>query len=188
MGLGKLLSFVRGLRNGAKISDVKLDPGGGPNVTAEHFSAPGDDAHPLVGDYVINVIIQRSGGSAVVGYLDPKNEQKAAPGEKRIYARDSGGASIVELWLKNDGTAVLENNNGSVILAANGNITINGADITINGESITVNGPTNINGATIPLSGEVITAAGLNTDDHIHSQGNDSNGDAEEDTSVGFNS
>ncbi len=187
MGLGKLLSFIRTLKNGAKLSDVKFDPGGGPNVTAEHFSAPGDDSHPLPGDYVIGVSIQRSGGSAVVGYLDPKNGQKAAAGDKRIYARNSAGAGIVELWLKNDGTAALENASGSVTLSPNGDITVDGAAITINGDSITVNGPTNINGATIPLNGEVITAAGLNVDDHVHSQPEDSNGDTEADTGAGFN-
>lgn len=180
MGLGKLLSFIRGNRNGAKLSDVKLDPGGGPNVTSEHFSAPGDDAHPLPGDYVVHVAIQRSGGSAVVGYLDPKNDQKAAAGDKRIYARDSDGASIVELWLKNDGTAVLENENATVTLAPNGDITVDGAAITINGDSITVNGPTtingatsivgatDINGATISTGGEITTAGGIDLDTHVH--------------------
>jgi phage baseplate assembly protein gpV len=168
MGLGKLLSFIKSTRNGAKLSEVKLDPGGGPNVTAEHFSAPGDDAHPLPGDYVVHVAIQRSGGSAVVGYLDTNNDQKAAAGEKRIYARDSDGASIVELWLKNDGTAVLENENGSVTLAPNGDITLDGAAITINGSSITVNGLTTINGAIISEAGEISTASGIDLDTHIH--------------------
>lgn len=168
MGLGKLLSFIRGTRNGAKLSDVKLDPGGGPNVTSEHFSAPGDDAHPLPGDYVIHVAIQRSGGSAVVGYLDPKNDQKAAAGDKRIYARDGDGASIVELWLKNDGTAVLENANATVTMSPNGDIAVDGAAITITGDSITVNGPTTINGATISEAGEITTAGGIDLDTHVH--------------------
>ncbi len=185
MGLGKLLSFIRGTRNSAKLSDVKLDPGGGPNVTAEHFSAPGDDSYPLAGDYVVNVSIQRSGGSAVVGYLDPKNDQKAAAGEKRIYARKADGSSVVDLWLKNDGTAVLENANGKITLAAdgsikgensngdielasNGNITLNGAAITITGDSITLTGATDINGATISTGGEVTTAGGVDLDTHVH--------------------
>lgn len=194
MGLGKLLSFIRGLRNGAKISDVKVDPGGGPNVTAEHFSAPGDDGHPLPGDYVVGVSIQRSGGSAVVGYLDPKNDQKAAAGEKRIYARDSGGASIVELWLKNDGTAVLENASGSVTLAANGDITLDGPNVTINASSkFTVNSPVSEFSAVVNvlgllsaanfsgLSGSAmttnvnlettadVTAGGISLNSHVHS-------------------
>ena len=199
MGLGKLLSFIRGTRNDAKLSDVKLDPGGGPNVTSEHFSAPGDDAHPLPGDYVVHVAIQRSGGSAVVGYLDPKNDQKAAAGDKRIYARDSSGASIVELWLKNDGTAVLENENatitmspdgaikaenanGDIELASSGNITVNGKSINITGDSITITGATNINGATISTDGAIGTAAGVDVDTHTHSQNPDSAGNTQQET------
>ena len=125
MGLGKLLSFVRRTKNDAKISDVKLDPGGGPNVTAEHFSSPGDDSQPLPGDYVITTPVKRSGGWAVAGYLDPANEQKAQAGDKRIYARDENGATVAEVWLKNDSSMVVENANASVSIAANGNIIIN---------------------------------------------------------------
>lgn len=176
MGLGKLLSFIRGDRNSAKVSDVKLNPGGGPNVTAEHFSAPGDDAHPLPGDYVVGVPIQRSGGSAVVGYLDPKNDQKAAAGDKRIYARNSAGASIVELWLKNDGTAVLENAKGSVVLKLTGEIDSRNT----NGYyTLKDDGEIEANGARITTGGDVITASGVSLDNHPHNQGNDSDGDSE---------
>lgn len=140
MGLGKLLSFVRGTKNDAKISEVKLNPGGGPNVTAEHFSAPGDDAHPLPGDYVAQIKIQRSGGAAVVGYLDPKSDQKAQAGDKRTYARDTDGNSVAELWLKNDGAIVLENANGSVSIAADGSITVNCTVATVNAASVDLGG------------------------------------------------
>lgn len=163
MGLGKLLSFVRGTRGGAKLSDAKLDPGGGPIVTAEHFSAPGDDAHPLPGDYVISVDIQRSGGSAVVGYLDPKNDQKAAAGEKRIYARDGNGSSIVELWLKSTGEVTLINAGGHITLKPSGEVDINGARIT--------------------PAGDVISATGVSLNSHTHTQGNDSGGSTEVPTS-----
>jgi hypothetical protein len=166
MGLGKLLSFVRRIRNSANLSDVKVNPGGGPNVTAEHFSAPGDDAHPLVGDYVVIVPLQRSGGSAVVGYLDPKNDQKAALGEKRIYARNSAGVSVVELWLKNTGEATLVNDNGYATLLPNGEVLSNGARIT--------------------TDGDVITSDGVSLRNHTHLQndGNDAGGGVQTDPST----
>ena len=195
MGLGKLLSFFRGIRNGAKLSDVKLDPGGGPNITAEHFSAPGDDSHPLAGDYVVSVDIQRSGGSAVVGYLDPKNDQKTAQGEKRIYARDSSGVSIVELWLKNDGTAILSNAGGSVTLSptgsiksqnangsaelqAAGNFVVNGVTIDTEGNIIT---PASVSAPTI-AAGASLTVASKEMRGHTHSQGVDSANDTQQET------
>ena len=106
--IAKLLSFVRARRNGLIISDVKVDPGGGPNVTAEHFSPPGEDAHPLPGDYVVTSGVRGTGREAVIGYVDPKNESKAQPGDKLVYSRepseDGGGRIISEQWFKNDGT------------------------------------------------------------------------------------
>lgn len=114
MGLiGRILSFVRAQRNGAQISDVKTDPGGGPNVTAEHFAPAGDDAHPLPGDYVYGSPSPQHGRYAAVGYVDPANQSKAQPGEKRLYARNADGQQVGEVWLKADGTIVSENDNGT---------------------------------------------------------------------------
>jgi hypothetical protein len=121
--IARILSFVRSEINGAKVSDVKSDPGGGPNTTAQHFQPAGDDAHPLPGDYVATSAAAGTGRETAVGYLDPANEQKAAAGEKRIYARDpSSGDSVVEVWLKSDSTAVIINANGSVTLAPDGSV------------------------------------------------------------------
>lgn len=159
MGIGKLLSFTRVPDGDAKYSDAKVDSGGGANIEGEHFSAPGEDAYPLSADYVVTVEVQRSGGEVVVGYIDPKNDSKAAAGEKRIYARDGDGASIVEVWLKNDGTAVISNANGSLTLHPSGEFNINGARITV--------------------AGDVVTAGGVSLDSHPHEQGNDSGGDAQ---------
>ena len=128
--IAKLLSFVRVTRNDAKISDVKIDPGGGSNITAEHFAPAGDDSFPLKTDYVVTNDIPRAGGEAVVGYVDPINTPKANKGDKRIYARDANtGAAVIELWLKNDGSGILSNANGSLELQANGDFLINGVKI-----------------------------------------------------------
>lgn len=131
----KVLSFIRTLRNDAKVSDAKVDTGGGANVTAEHYASAGDDAHPLPDDYAITNNVQQTGKEAVVGYLDIKNDQKAQPGDKRIYARDADtGVMIVEIWLKNDGTVTTSNDNGSFTLQVNGDVTINGVIIAANGD------------------------------------------------------
>ena len=134
----KVLSFIRVLRNGAKVSDAKVDTGGGANITAEHYASAGDDAHPLPDDYAITDDVQQTGKEAVVGYLDILNDQKAQPGDKRIYARDADtGAMIVELWLKNDGSTVLSNTNGWFTLLANGDFLINGVNIDTTGQITT---------------------------------------------------
>lgn len=108
--LGKILSFIRADRNEAKVSDVKADPGGGPNITAEHFAPTGEDAHPLPGDYVATVRAPGTGRETAIGYLDPKNESTAQPGERRTYSREpEEGRRMADHWLKNDGTVVTTN-------------------------------------------------------------------------------
>ncbi|MFW6031043.1 MAG: hypothetical protein ACOC9T_00510 [Myxococcota bacterium] len=105
--IGKLLSFVRTEVDDAHVSDVKVDPGGGDNRTAQHFACPGDDSHPLAGDYVATAPSTGRGNEHVTGYIDPSNEPQAGPGEKRIYARDGDGAIVMVVWLKADGTLEL---------------------------------------------------------------------------------
>lgn len=158
--IGQILSFTRALIGATKTSDVKIDRGGGDTRTPQHFSDAGDDSYPLAGDYAQTVDQAGSGRDSVVGYVDPKNEQKANAGEKRIYARDANsGATVVEVWLKNDGTATIFNNLGVITLQPDGEV--------------------NINGARITTGGDVITASGVSLANHPHSQGADSDGDAE---------
>lgn len=117
-----LISFTRVNRHGTDFSDVKIDPGGGALKTAEHFEDPGGDSHPLPDDYVATVQHLGAGGVSAVGYLDPVNKPKAAPGEKIIYSRNVNGVLIAELWLKADGTAILSNENGSFELRPDGSM------------------------------------------------------------------
>lgn len=118
--IGKLLSFVRAPRNGANQSDVKLDTGGGDVLTATHAQGSGDDSFPLPGDYPVSVRIDRSGGLVVVGFVEPDATQAAQAGERRLYARDGNRAEVVQIWLKNDGTLLASNSNGSYELRPDG--------------------------------------------------------------------
>lgn len=172
--IARLLSFVRLTRNDAKVSDVKVNPGGGPNITAEHFADAGDDAHPLVTDYVALNTDSGSGRETAIGYLDPLNEPKAQPGDKRIYGRDAeSGAVVVEVWLKNDGTAIISNDNGSVMLRPDGGTVTTtpestfdaAADGSIKGDNgsgsfeLAAGGDFLVNGVTIDTSGNITSPA-----------------------------
>lgn len=155
MGLiAKLLSFARTTTDeDAHVSDVKVDPGGGANVTAQHFGPPGDDAVPLPDDFVACVPSGGSGTEAAVGYIDPKNEPQAAAGEKRVYSRDSNGDVKAVVWLKNDGSLVIENGSGTIEMAAGGDVTINGVTIDTNGNVIAPGEVTAMDGpASVKLS------------------------------------
>lgn len=156
--IARLLGFSRKSR----YSEARADPGGLDTRQATHFSAAGDDSHPLAGDYVAFVDTDQSGVSIAVGYHDPKNAQTAAAGERRIYARDSSGSQICEIWVKNTGEVKLSNSAGYVQLQAAGSVFINGVEFT--------------------TSGQIITPEGITLNTHIHSQGADGNGDSEQDT------
>lgn len=165
--IARLLSFARVMRRGAVISDAKCDPGGGANVTAEHFAPPGDDSHPLPGDYVALIAASGNGRETAAGYLDTINAPVASPGEKRMYARDGGGASVVSLWLKADGSALLSNGGGYIELKASGDVHINGAVIDTAG-NITSPADITCENLTANVSSR---AAGKELAGHIHTSG-----------------
>lgn len=105
MGLiGTILDLLRTDEDGAPVDDVTVDHGGGANVTARHFGAPGDDSPPLPGDLAFTVDGPGSGGEVAIGYLD-QSAKAAEAGEKRIYARDSDGNPVMVVWLKQTGGA-----------------------------------------------------------------------------------
>jgi hypothetical protein len=172
--LARLLSFLNTTRNGAKVSDAKVNPGGGPNITAQHFSDPGDDSQPLPGDYVSLNGDSGSGRETAIGYVDPINTPKAQKGDKRIYARGPDGVAVVDVWLKNTGEAVTSNSNGSFTLSPAGAITgTNGGG----SFALLADGTFNVNGVTIDPSGVVTIPNSLILNskqiaEHDHSNGN----------------
>ncbi|MEG1884843.1 MAG: hypothetical protein RR182_01045 [Alistipes sp.] len=142
--------------------DVKVDRGSNDNIQAKHFTSPGEDSHPLPGDYAALSQAGGTGRQTAVGYLDGKNDPQAAPGEKRIYSRDASGSIVAELWLKNTGEILLKNLNAVIRVDPAGEV--------------------NINGAIITPDGEITSASGVSLDNHTHAQGNDSSGDTEQET------
>jgi hypothetical protein len=168
MGLvGIVLEFSRTERNGAMVSDVKTDPGGGALLTSDHFQTAGVDSSPLPNDFAILSGIQGTGRLSATGYLDPKNLQASLAGEWRAYSRDpSSGDQVAQVWIKNDGSLLLENDNGYITLGANGVVDINGCIIGVDG-NITTGG-----GAVV--ASDVTTSGGISLDGHTHPQGVDS--------------
>jgi len=180
--ISKVLSYTRiADRFGAKASDVKHDPGGGANETGEHFQAANQDAVPLPGDYLLTVSVQRTGGEVVVGFIDPNQEQTAEPGEYRAYARDGDGAQVVQLHLKKDGTAVLNNAEVTVEMKPSGEVNTQNASgfykllasgvVDINGFIINTDGsaesPVSVTAPAIDGTSSV-QAAGKELVDHTH--------------------
>ena len=105
--------------------ETDVDLGGGDLAPTDHMPGAGDDSPPLAEDYV--ALIELDGVTeqlAAVGYSDA-TDKVAAPGEKRIYARDSAGVLKAEVHIKGDGEIVVKQTAGSSItIAASGAVTI----------------------------------------------------------------
>lgn len=139
-----------------KVPTVKGAYNAAVNVEASHFCAPGDDSPPLVTDLAAYIDAGGTGSFSSIGYIDAKNIGEAQPGEKRIYARDTGGDIVNALYLKGDGeisivnekatveilpdgTVEVSNENGSFKIFENGDILANKVTIDVDG-NITTNG------------------------------------------------
>jgi hypothetical protein len=122
--------------DGAHVGEVKIDAGANEIATVEHFGNCGDDAPPLQGDVAALEDSVGAGGEQATGYLDIRNEGKAAQGEKRIYARDKDGNVVAEIWLKGSGSITIENGSGHVTIGDDGNVDINGVKIDTDGNLV----------------------------------------------------
>lgn len=188
--IAKILSFLRVTSNDANVSDVQIDTGGGNNITGHHYAPPGDDSFPLKTDYAVINSLPSSGSVAVTGYIDPINTPKAIEGDKRVYARDpETGVPINEVWLKNDGSVLVSNDNGNMLLRPDGSIKGDngsgsfelevGGNFVVNGVTIDINGnitsPATITGANIvgntSVSSPSILGNSKELSGHIHLAG-----------------
>ena len=169
--IARLKQFVRSTRAGTPITRVTGDPGGGANRSMDHYSAPGDDAHPLENDYVFAGEIRGSGRHAALGYQDPVNAPQTNAGEKRIYSRDPAtGEVIAEAWLRNDGAIIISGPSAAVEMMPDGATNIQNGNAAwtqaANGALSWTNGPGAISvgvDGTITLNGVTISPAGLLT-------------------------
>lgn len=138
---GRMTGRISEVLDNESDGSLKTDPGDGDTGTNDRFSCPGDDSPPLPGDDVALVEGSRSGSENAVGYSDQSLDGIASPGEKRCYSRTSAGALAASIWLKGDGTIVVQSElaaaGGVIEIAPSGVVTVNGA-------------------ATIDTSGEVI--------------------------------
>lgn len=123
--IGFVLSVSSDTEGGEDIPICKVDMGGKDIRAVPLFNASGVDARPRAGDYVSLMAHPGGSGYAAVAFADPGNTSKAGPGEVRFVARDSNGADIAEVYLKTDGSILIENGSGSIELAADGRVTIN---------------------------------------------------------------
>jgi len=168
--IARVLSTLRVTRDGVSRLEVKADPGGGANVTPDHFGPAGDDSAPLPADFLGGIPVQGTGRFVASGYVDSRNPGIALGGEVRRYGRDAAGTIVSSVHLFRDGSIEL-----SSVLGASG-LTL-GADGSVTGFNaagsfaLDASGNFNVNGAVITAAGEVIDAGGIVLGTHVHSAG-----------------
>lgn len=62
----------------------------------------GIDTNPIAGMQALYADTQSNGKPVIIGYVN--NNQKAGPGEVRVYSVDSNGTEKFYAWMKSDGT------------------------------------------------------------------------------------
>lgn len=69
----------------------------------------GDDAPPMEGDRLVLVRIEGTGDHLIAGVVDGVDSSVEA-GERKLYSRDASGSVAATLYLRRDGTIVLNDN------------------------------------------------------------------------------
>ncbi len=140
--------------------NVKVDPGGGDALIADHFGPSGDDSPPLPGDNVALTDGSETGTQQATGYSDPDNDGVAAQGEKRSYARSPAGTPVAEVYLKGDGSIVIKSllpGGGTIDLGAATQSFLRGEDFLAYLDAVITATSTAIGG--VPVAGAGLKAA-----------------------------
>lgn len=119
--LAEVLEYYLDDDDGRTIGRVKCAITEQDIVTADHYSAVGEEEQPLPGDYAFLVEDDGAGSWVAIRFFDPKWVRRAGPGEIVRYSRDSSGEPKAIWHLKADGTIDL--NGGKAQVSPSGELT-----------------------------------------------------------------
>jgi hypothetical protein len=187
--IGRVIkSFVDKLSgSGTNAQFSSVEEFAGDQRTAQLFGPCNEDFAPPENCRTHDVSIGRDRGYLLsTAYHNQFITPVAVHGERRLYSTNAAGDTVkTEVFLKQDGTILIDNGvititanpSGLLTIVTSGNTEITSAKTIIN-NNLEVKG-------NIDLTGNITGANAFNgadSNNHIHSQGNDSNGDAEVDT------
>lgn len=186
--IGKVIkSFIAKLSgSGTNAQFASVEEFYGDQRTAQVMGPCNEDFAPPLGCKTLDLTMGLGRGYLVtVAYHNQLIAPIAKHGERRLFSTNQAGDTVKsEVFLKQDGEILVQNENITIIAHADGFLEITTSGIsqftsekTIFKNDIEVEGNMAITG--------VITGAnvfgGADSDDHIHSQGNDSGGASEQD-------
>lgn len=184
----------------------------GDQRTVQVFGPCNEDFAPPENCKTIDISLGRGRGLLVsAAYHNQQVPPVAVHGERRLYSTNQAGDTVMaEVFLKQHGTILIDNDNASLTIDPSGLVEIKNAKVTITADpsgllTIETDGNTEITSLKTIINNDVeivgtlnvttsvtaptvaattsLTIKGKEMDDHRHAQGNDSDGDTEVDTS-----
>ena len=159
----------------------------GDQRTVQVFGPCNEDFAPPENCKTINISLGRDRGFLIsTAYHNQQIAPVAVHGERRIYSTNQAGDTVMaEMFLKQDGTILIKNATVTITADPSGLLTIEtDGNTEITSLKTIINNDVDIVG-NLDMTGIIKGAnvfGGADSDAHIHPQGNDSDGDAEQDT------
>ena len=199
--IGKIIkSYIAKLSgSGTDAQFSSVEEFSGDQRTVQVFGPCNEDFAPPENCKTLNIPLGRGRGFLIsAAYHNQQIAPVAIHGERRIYSTNQAGNTVkAEIFLKQDGTILIDNGNVTITASPNGllkietsgNTEITSAKTIINNDvdiigsldvSVKIDCP-DIN-ATDGGAGGSLSVRGKEMNDHRHSQGNDSDGDSEVNT------
>ncbi|MCK5611181.1 hypothetical protein KAR91_55420 [Candidatus Pacearchaeota archaeon] len=187
--IGKVIkSFLDKLSgSGTDAQFSSVEEFAGDQRTVQIFGPCNEDFAPPENCKTFDIQVGRDRGFLVsTAYHNQLIAPVAVHGERRIYSTNQAGSLVkAEVFLKQDGTILIDNGgvtitahpSGLLEIETSGNTEITSAKTIINND-VEIGGDIDMTG--IIKGANVFN--GVDSDAHIHAQGNDSDGDTEQDT------
>lgn len=156
--------------------------------TVELMSQTGEENNPPSNSKA--TMVQVGDAWKIAVSTDDQIEPITDPGEKRLYSTNTEGDTVLaEQRFYNDGKIIISNNEVTITAFSNGLTTIHtSGNLEITSAKTIINNDVEIDGGDLELTNGIIKGAnvynGATSNGHIHPQGSDSAGDAEQDTGV----
>ena len=195
--IGKVIkSFIAklsGSSTDAQFSSV--EEFAGDQRTVQVFGPCNEDFAPPENCKTLNIPLGRGRGFLIsAAYHNQQIAPAALPGERRLYSTNQAGDTVTaEVFLKQDGTVLIKNAEVTITVSPSGLLEIlTTGNTEITSAKMIINNDVDIIGSldvSVKIDAPIIDASttmSVNSKDvetHKHSQGVDSDGDTEQDTS-----
>ena len=195
--IGKVIkSYIAKLSgSGTDAQFSSVEEFSGDQRTVQVFGPCNEDFAPPENCKTLNIPLGRGRGFLIsAAYHNQQIIPVAIHGERRIYSTNQAGDTVkAEIFLKQDGTILIDNGNVTITASPSGLLKIETSGNTeITSAKTIINNDVDIIGSldvSVKIDSPIMDAAtsmSVNSKDvetHSHSQANDSDGDAEQNTS-----